>query len=77
MPTIPAFTPCPGGFITVQTLDDGRLVIESWWLNPEPFDFPQPCSQVVGHWITSDPAEATKTVAEFVADITRLNRKDA
>lgn len=72
MSTIPAFTPCPGGFVTVQPLPDGQFLIESWWLNPVPFDSDQPRTEPVGHWIASGESDAIATITEFTADIARL-----
>lgn len=73
MSTVPAFTPLPGGFITVQTLD-GTFVVESWWLNPDPSNSDRPCSQPVSHWIAADADEAVALIAEFADDLDRLTR---
>ena len=73
--TIPPYTPCPGGFITVQTLDDGRLMVESWRINSAPYDSLQPYTEPVHHCITSDRAEALRLVGEFTADIARINSR--
>ncbi|MFD7705666.1 hypothetical protein [Streptomyces sp. NPDC059786] len=72
MPTVPPFTPIPNGFITVQPLPDGRLVVESWWLDTRPSDTPE--TQPVHHWIAADPDEARKLIADFTGDHAALTR---
>ena len=65
--TIPPYTPCPGGFITVQTLDDGQLMVESWRINPAPYDSLQPYTEPVHHCITSDRAARADTAVGVAA----------
>ncbi|GGV36977.1 hypothetical protein GCM10010293_40600 [Streptomyces griseoflavus] len=79
MPAVPAFTPCPGGFITAQTLPDGRYLVEGFVLTLNPIDDPDtPRTDPAYHWIAANEDEARKLVAEFTADLTRLaSRKDA
>jgi hypothetical protein len=75
---IPEYTKCTGGYVTVQPLDDGRLLIESWRLNLAPTNSSEPRTDPFGHWITADPAKAAAMIAEFVADLARFaNRTTA
>lgn len=72
--TAPAFTPLDGGFITAQTLPDGRITVESWWLNRTPDDSEQPYSQPVCCWTADSPEEALRLIAEFSENFARLTR---
>jgi hypothetical protein len=69
-PVIPPVTPLPGGFITAQPLPDGRIVVESWWLDLQS-DPEHPCTQPVCHWIAADEDEALKLNAEFTSTFAR------
>ncbi|WP_030344787.1 hypothetical protein [Streptomyces sp. NRRL S-1022] len=72
--TVPPFTPLPGGFITAQTLPDGRITVESWWLNTDPDDSETPYSQPVCCWTADDPDGALALIAEFTESFARLTR---
>lgn len=67
---------CPGGFVVAQPLPDGRILVESWRLNPAPFGGGDPVSEVFHHWIAADVAEAQTTVTEFVDEVTSLRDGD-
>ncbi|MEU0847707.1 hypothetical protein ABZ387_07030 [Streptomyces flaveolus] len=60
------YTQCPGGFVTARTLPDGRILVEGWQLNLAPFDSDQPRHEIAFDHLAATPAEAEKTVAEFV-----------
>lgn len=68
---VPAFTPLPGGFISAQTLPDGRITVESWWLNA---DSETPYSQPICCWTADDPGAALALIAEFAENFARLTR---
>ncbi|MFJ3763031.1 hypothetical protein [Streptomyces sp. NPDC090080] len=65
---------CTGGFVTSQPLPDGRVLVESWWLNMAPLDSDDPRTEPVGHWIADDKDDADATIAEFISDLARLSR---
>ncbi|GAA1431805.1 hypothetical protein GCM10009601_51570 [Streptomyces thermospinosisporus] len=69
MPTVPPFTPVPGGYVTAQRLGD-QYVIEGWWLDPTPSHHDEPCTQPIYHLIANTPEQAAALVNEFVADLT-------
>jgi hypothetical protein len=62
---VPAFTQCPGGFVTTRVLPDDRILIEGWLLNLTPFDSDQPRHEIAFEYIAADGGEAATTVAEF------------
>lgn len=62
---VPQFTPCPGGFITVRELPDGRTLIEGWTLTLDPMDGGEPRHDTAYHWIAASDAETADTIAEF------------
>lgn len=72
MATVPPFTQAPGGFITVQSLPDGRLLIEGWVLSLDPFDGGEPRTEPAYGWIATTQEEATDLIAEFTRHLTRL-----
>lgn len=69
--TLPTYTPCPGGFITTRTLDDGRVLVEGWVFTPTPWDGGEPRHESAYHWIATDEQDATATVAEFIGYLTQ------
>ena len=72
MSAVPPFTPLPGGFVTAQPLPDGRIVVESWWLD---FRDPEsPCTEPVCYWIAADEDEALTLIAEFSDSHARQTR---
>lgn len=62
---VPAFTTCPGGFVTARQLPGGRFLVEGWAFNPAPFDGDQPRHDVADHWIAETEAEALDTIRDF------------
>jgi hypothetical protein len=63
--SVPAFTPCPGGFVTAHPLPDGRVLVEGWALNLTPCDGDDPRHEVAYHWITNSEQETADVIAEF------------
>lgn len=70
--TVPLFTPLPNGFISVQTLPDGRFVVESWWLNPTMGS--KPFTQAIHYWIADDEADALGLIDTFTSSVAILTR---
>lgn len=66
---VPAFTRCPGGFVTATPLPDGRTLIEGWILNLNPYDSDQPRTDPDRHWIADNDTEAAATITEFTHDL--------
>lgn len=64
----PRMVPAPNGYIVVQQLPDGRVLVESYWLNLAPFDGGSPRSELVGDDVV-DAAGVDELVAALTDDL--------